>query len=55
MCVNLVTVMVNKEKSTHIRIGLDLKEFLDKQVTFKGESYDKIIKRLIEDKWKTKI
>ena len=47
--------MVNNDKTTHIRIDLDLKKFLDKQVTFKGESYNQIIRRLIEDRWKVKI
>ena len=55
ICVNLVPVMVNNDKTTHIRIDLDLKKFLDKQIIRKGESYNEIIRRLLEDKWKVKI
>ena len=47
--------MEKDNKTVLVRIDPDLKKFLDKQVTFKGESYNQIIRRLIEDRWKVKI
>ena len=42
-------------ESTTIQVSRELKDFLATQATHKGETYEQIIKRLLEQVWKVKL
>ena len=40
---------------TTIAVSVELRNFLEKQAIRKGETYDLILRRLLEEKWNIKI